>query len=377
MRRVIVLGMALVLGCTTQSPYLPENPADAAGQDSAVDVSVGGAHGHGGSESPSSGGTQTPDGGTKAPDGGREPDALPPDPSGLPPCIRVVPDENLNLGDVELGESTTSEDLYIEACGGRTAIRSIRMAEGSDPGIMIAPDSLPELPGNMPPVVQGEAPFQLHPKIVCQPSTIGVLTGIVQIESDDTEHPSVGVIVTCTGVEPSPPDLRVEMTWHTPSDMDETDEVGSDMDLHLVDVQEEPRPNPARLWGTTPPDCWGFAPNPDWGVEGDLDDDPQHHGDDHDGAGPEVITLRHHTDQHTYMVGVIYYRQRHLDDLRSWGTSEVTVRVYVRDVEVWTNEIPVVLTHEKDLWMVGQIQWNNGNPTYGFSSSTIAQNGNY
>lgn len=123
---------------------------------------------------------------------------------------------------------------------------------------------------------------------------------------------------------PVPPGFTVQLVWHTPSDPDETDDDGADLDLHLL------HPN-APGWAESPFDCFSANPTPDWGQLEDARDDPALDVDDTDGAGPENITLT--LPENTaalgapYLVGVEARSDARAGGM-GWGPSEATVRVW-------------------------------------------------
>lgn len=159
-------------------------------------------------------------------------------------------------------------------------------------------------------------------------------------------------IVTITAE--SNEDIHVEMSWDTPSDRNQDDLNGSDVDLHML----HPRGND---WGQSPYDCYYANPTPDWGVRGNPADDPTLDLDDVDGHGPENITLDDPEDTSAlgqpYRVGVDYYRAEHQDSLQSWGPSFITVKIYLGGQLAWENQEPKELPSTHDLWEVAQIIW--------------------
>lgn len=87
-------------------------------------------------------------------------------------------------------------------------------------------------------------------------------------------------------------DVGVQLVWDTPDDPDQTDNSGTDMDLHLLHENGS--------WRTSPWDCYFSNRNPPWGATLELDDT--------DGAGPELITLNGPEFGVKYSVGVHYWR---------------------------------------------------------------------
>lgn len=154
----------------------------------------------------------------------------------------------------------------------------------------------------------------------------------------------------------APADIRLELTWHTPNDDDESDNQGTDLDLHL-------RHSNGDRWSSQPWDCYSTNPHPDWGVLEDVTDDPEVLIDDQDGAGPEVLVLNHAEEGTTYRVGVKYYRALRKDSAGSYGPSDATVRIYLRGELAWTNDTSKTLLHDGDFWEVAQIVWVGDVPT--------------
>lgn len=149
--------------------------------------------------------------------------------------------------------------------------------------------------------------------------------------------------------------LRVELTWVTPNDPDESDEaVGSDLDLHLLHPYAQgahDRDGDGLLdgWFDTTFDCFWLNEQPQWGVLANRADDPEMQRDDTDGVGPEVIVLRAPEAGLTYKVGVHYY------NAHGFGPSAAMVRIYADRRLVF--EARDILLQEHDLWTVAEIPW--------------------
>ena len=140
--------------------------------------------------------------------------------------------------------------------------------------------------------------------------------------------------------------LRVELTWDTSADPDQTDEVGTDLDLHLR------HPDAGDVWlGSY--DCYSSNPSPGWGAAG-ATNDPDLVFEDDDGAGPEAIQI---TEPETaeYDIGIHY-----VDDL-SYGASSATVRVFVDGTLVY--EYPNKTLFDGEFWHLGAVQWPGGSVT--------------
>ncbi|MFW6058249.1 MAG: PKD domain-containing protein [Persicimonas sp.] len=108
-------------------------------------------------------------------------------------------------------------------------------------------------------------------------------------------------------------DLVITLLWITPNDPIQTDEFGSDMDLHYL--HENGR------WNADPWDVFWRNSTVDWGLSGD-EGDPSLEIDDTNGAGPESITHSGLEDV-KYSVGAYYYSDSGL------GASYATVQIYV------------------------------------------------
>lgn len=154
--------------------------------------------------------------------------------------------------------------------------------------------------------------------------------------------------------------LHIELLWHTPNDLDETDEgptAGADLDLHFAhafaigaDLDDD---GVAEPWFDPHYDCFWFNPKPSWGsLDPNVPDDPRLDRDDTDGAGPENLNLSQPEDGVSYRIGVHYW------DDHGFGQSLATVRVYVYDTLVFEwSDMP--LTHH-DMWEVGSVAWPSG-----------------
>ncbi len=137
--------------------------------------------------------------------------------------------------------------------------------------------------------------------------------------------------------------LRVEVTWQTPGDPDETDDVGTNLDLHIL------HPDAGGTW-LSAHDCYRNNPAPDWGVVGVHENAVVILIDD-DGAGPEIVQL---TDPQSvsYDVGVHYF-----DDL-AFGPSIATVKVWLNGVQVY--EYPGKTLIDGEFWHLGSVAWPGG-----------------
>jgi len=152
-------------------------------------------------------------------------------------------------------------------------------------------------------------------------------------------------------------DMHIELFWHTPEDMDETDEgpeAGSDLDLHLqhpfgqgYDHDGDGEPD---CWMDVDANCFWFNPNPEWGEPG-PGNDPEMMFDDTDGAGPEVISFDNPEDL-AYLVGVHYWNDH------DFGDAWATVRVFVKGQLVASAD--EVQLSDSNMWTAFRIDWPSG-----------------
>ena len=169
--------------------------------------------------------------------------------------------------------------------------------------------------------------------------------------SEDCPGPAARVRISALPDE----DIHLQLVWDTPSDSNQTDEFGSDMDLHLL------HPN-GDSWFRTPWDCHYGATNPDWGIQGQDSDDPSLDIDDINGAGPENINLDNPQDTDVlgrpYRVAVHYYRSNAERSNLEYGPSTATLRVYLGGdlVEEYIRQLRAT----NDLWEVVNINWPSG-----------------
>ena len=145
--------------------------------------------------------------------------------------------------------------------------------------------------------------------------------------------------------------VHVELTWHTPSDEDETDLDGTDVDLHLL--------HPSAMgWanGLSELDCHYANINPDWGPAG-PDGNPSLDIDDANGAGPENITIDtpEVTNNGYYRVGVHYYSSGDSFFGEDYGPSDSTIRIYLEGV--LSGEWIQRLNSTGSFWEVAGIEW--------------------
>ncbi|MBN1946422.1 MAG: choice-of-anchor D domain-containing protein [Bradymonadales bacterium] len=133
--------------------------------------------------------------------------------------------------------------------------------------------------------------------------------------------------------------VHLELSWHNPLDPDESDDTGSDADLHLVKVGYN--------WFDPVFDCYYANQSPNWQPE--L---PSLDIDDTDGAGPENIQMDNPLDCQWYAVGVHYFR-------KDFGTAYADIRVYI-DAEQTAELLYRPLSNTDDFWDVGRLHWPSG-----------------
>lgn len=141
-------------------------------------------------------------------------------------------------------------------------------------------------------------------------------------------------------------DIHIQLVWSTPGDSDESDDEGSDVDLHLL------HPRAYLNWDGQPWDCFWRNKEPNWGDPDSERDDPSLDIDDTDGVGPENINLDNPQFNHTYNVGVHYY------EARSLGVSYATVRIYLGGQ--LTHEVQGQQLFHHQFWHVADIEWPSG-----------------
>ena len=170
----------------------------------------------------------------------------------------------------------------------------------------------------------------------------------VSAPSDACPQPEANVVVNAIPDQ----DIHIELTWTTPEDPNETDNEGTDVDLHFR------HPNGSQWFGPRY-DCYYDHKFPDWGERGPLNN-PILDLDDVNGAGPENINLDEpeYTDETTipgpYIVGVDYYRSGGFVT-SDFGASEATVNIYLGGAlaETFTR----TLYTRGNFWEVAGIIW--------------------
>lgn len=142
--------------------------------------------------------------------------------------------------------------------------------------------------------------------------------------------------------------LQVYLTWDTPNDPDQSDNEGTDADLHLLHPQ-------GLAWRSDPWDCFYMNTQPDWGLRG-PDQNPTLSIDDTNGLGPEAIIYPNPepAQERPYQVGIDYYS----DGLLRFGASLMTAEIYVND-ELRIRDTQSI--EPKEFWIPFEIYWSEFN----------------
>ena len=146
------------------------------------------------------------------------------------------------------------------------------------------------------------------------------------------------------------PGFRIVLTWDTPNDLDQTDSMGTDLDLHL-------RHPLSMRWATDMVDvydCYFANRAPDWGNEGN-ENNPSLDVDDLNGAGPEQISYQDpEVREDLYRIGVHYYSNGGLF-APSYGPSTASIFVYFFGELVFNASKELI---DKDhFWEPAAIRW--------------------
>ncbi len=150
--------------------------------------------------------------------------------------------------------------------------------------------------------------------------------------------------------------IYVELLWHTPGDLDESDEgsqLGSDLDLHFAhpfasgpDLDHDGEPDP---WFHDLFDCFWSNDHPNWGsIDPAANDNPALGREDGDGAGPEAISLAV-PENVCYRIGV------HAFTDHGFGESFATLRIFLSGTLAF--EAADVRLDKRDLWTVTDLCW--------------------
>ena len=152
-------------------------------------------------------------------------------------------------------------------------------------------------------------------------------------------------------------DLHIQLVWSTPEDPDETDEFGTDVDLHFK------HQNGGDRWGDAAGtwDCYFQNTSPDWGNVGEFLDNPSLDIDDINGAGPENVNLNQPEVGTNYEVAALYFRAESVfgetgRDPRIEHDSYVTVRIFARG-ELIGEFVDRAMNRLNQLWHVATVNW--------------------
>lgn len=136
-------------------------------------------------------------------------------------------------------------------------------------------------------------------------------------------------------------DIHIQLVWDTPTDPDQNDTVGTDLDLHFL--------HPNGNWNTQPFDVFWANPEPTWTTTPGLGN-PSLDIDDTDGAGPENVNMNDPEAGLTYAVGVYYYADN------GFGPSYATVRIYIRGEQQFEYR-DMYMPSAQTFWYVATIGW--------------------
>lgn len=149
----------------------------------------------------------------------------------------------------------------------------------------------------------------------------------------------------CNGaIDEQGPCIAVHLTWQTPADPDETDNFGSDLDLHFL--------NPNGEWWELPWDCFWQNKSLNWGDPNTHLDDPELIIDEDNGVGPEIIRLPNPEAGAIYKIGVDYY------SAKGFGPSNALVKIYINGQMAFEETSQPL--NEKDFWEAAAIDWDAG-----------------
>ena len=155
--------------------------------------------------------------------------------------------------------------------------------------------------------------------------------------------------------------LHVELTWETPADKDLTDNVGTDLDLHVAhpnaasqagqqDYDKNGEPDP---WFAKCYDCFILDRTPEWGDPQDPDDNATLDLDAQDSHGPENINMKTPEADFLYHIGVYNWSGG------AWTNSPTTprIRVYLDKVLALDKTGPVMVSG--DMWCAARASWSD------------------
>lgn len=175
------------------------------------------------------------------------------------------------------------------------------------------------------------------------PDKTGTFRIQLEVAADGSPGCSATDVVEITAT--STDKIRVRLTWSTPGDADETDDRGTDLNIHYLNADE-----PGANWNEAPWDIYWQNPRGNWGDEGSPADDPKLDVDDTDGAGPENI-VHPNPEPGRYSVAVEHY------DASGFGPSDAKVTIYVDGTIVQTYTRSGL--SGSDVWYVADIVYDD------------------
>jgi len=191
-------------------------------------------------------------------------------------------------------------------------------------------------------------PTSSSPEVMFEANVVGEYVFKLYVRDSTGQKSCVASIYTVLVVPVA--GIRIELTWDTPGDADQTDTgrdrfgepTGSDVDLHFLHPLAE-----GKVFHATY-DAFTFNESPDWGVVGPTNNPKVVRVDD-DGAGPEVVVLESPESDAAYTVAAHYWNEW------GFGPSRVTVRIYIDGVMTY-EESGIELVNE-ELWEIATIAW--------------------
>lgn len=171
--------------------------------------------------------------------------------------------------------------------------------------------------------------------------------------------------------------LHIELTWTTVGDKIPTDELGTDLDLHLArpvgvaaklpDLDGNGEPDP---WGSQC-DCFAWHKLAKWDDPMNDDDDARLDLDDFDGWGPEIINVRVPIKGQKYQIGVRDWFDKPTDKngvplkdpvtakpYPSFGVNVPRVRVYLDASQTPALDTTGPEMIAGDMWCVRVVSWS-------------------
>lgn len=142
-------------------------------------------------------------------------------------------------------------------------------------------------------------------------------------------------------------DVHIQLVWRTPTDADETDAFGTDVDAHYLHSSGRWNSNSDVYYRNKNPNWTTPKPAP-W-VNPGTSDDPKLNRDDTNGSGPEDIT-HDNLEAAVYSVGVHYYTDN------GFGPSYATIRIFIGGIKVF-EALDQQLPKKNAFWHVATLSW--------------------